>query len=243
MNHHLNPFLRGYRNLRISRSACVGFKDGSPHVWRPIHGSQAHLSDKDLISSPCIVTNSFVVITDGSEPMSDELEADCDMAEGVTGEGFIGAVVYPILGDDLNGRHVYICDTHSIDAARELVQRLSFEPGRYSRCWEISRAHIEADARNYLAGLVDLGTPDAFRFTAFRIPPSDAIGVKLNATPWSNKALELAEGVTPQQLRRTFHDRGMPDDLARILLLAGQADVRILIFDASAPALPDLPLA
>jgi hypothetical protein len=35
----------------------------------------------------------------------------------------------------------------------------------------------------------------------------------------------------------------MPDDLANILELAGQADVRILILDADAPVLPGLPLA
>lgn len=35
----------------------------------------------------------------------------------------------------------------------------------------------------------------------------------------------------------------MPDDLANILELAGQADVRILILDADAPALLGLPLA
>ena len=35
----------------------------------------------------------------------------------------------------------------------------------------------------------------------------------------------------------------MPDDLANILELAGQADVRILILDADAPVLLGLPLA
>ena len=34
----------------------------------------------------------------------------------------------------------------------------------------------------------------------------------------------------------------LPDDLAHILELAGQADVRILILDADAPALDGLPL-
>jgi len=35
----------------------------------------------------------------------------------------------------------------------------------------------------------------------------------------------------------------MPDELANILELAGQADVRILILDADASVLPGLPLA
>ena len=37
--------------------------------------------------------------------------------------------------------------------------------------------------------------------------------------------------------------KGMPDELAQILELAGQADVRILILDADAPVLPGLSLA
>lgn len=34
----------------------------------------------------------------------------------------------------------------------------------------------------------------------------------------------------------------MPGDLANVLTLAGQADVRMLVFDADAPVLEGLPL-
>ena len=46
-----NPFLRGYWNLKIVRTLCISYEDGSPHVWRIIHPSQKHLSDEEMISS------------------------------------------------------------------------------------------------------------------------------------------------------------------------------------------------
>ena len=89
----------------------------------------------------------------------------------------------------------------------------------------------------------DLATPEAFLFIAFRVPYSPAIGIKLISTPWTDQNLEYAEGITAEQLRQEHRNKGMPDDLANILELAGQADVRILILDADAPALAGLPLA
>ena len=112
-----------------------------------------------------------------------------------------------------------------------------------SRCWEISSAHISQETGQYLANLADLATPEAFLFIAFRVPYSPAIGVKLISTPWTDKNLEHAEGITAEQLRQEHRSKGMPDDLANILELAGQADVRILILDADAPVLLGLPLA
>src|SRR5690606_23816964 len=118
------------------------YDDGRPHVWRTIHASQDHLSDETLISSSCIVTNDFAVVSNGPEPVGAEVLAECSAGGGVSGEGVIGAVVYAIRGDDFDGRAAHIGDTYSAEAAREVVQRLSFETGYYSRCWEISREHI-----------------------------------------------------------------------------------------------------
>ncbi len=238
MSQKPNPFLRGYWNLKIVRTLCISYDDGSLHVWRTIHASQDHLSDEKLVSSSCIVTNDFAVVSNGPEPVGAEVLAECD-----AGEGVIGAVVYAIHGDDYDGRPVHVGDIYSDEAAREVVQRLSFETGYYSRCWEISREHITVDTWHYLANLADLATPDAMLFIAFRVPYSPAIGIKLISTPWTDQNLEHAEGITAEQLRQEHRNKGMPDDLANILELAGQADVRILILDADAPALLGLPLA
>jgi hypothetical protein len=154
----------------------------------------------------------------------------------------VGAVVYAIHGDDFDGRPVHIGDTYSAEAAREVVQRLSFETGYYSRCWEISSAHISHETGQYLANLADLATPEAF---CSCVPGSysPAIGVKLISTPWTDQHLQDVEEISAEQLRQEHRSKGMPDDLAQILALAGQADVRILILDADAPVLPGLPLA
>ncbi|MCG8277423.1 ABC transporter substrate-binding protein [Stenotrophomonas sp. NLF4-10] len=240
MSKNPNPFLRGYWNLRILRTLSISYEDGSPHVWRPIHVSQQHLSDEELMSSPCIVTRDFAVVRNGT--INHELMVECDAAEGVGGEGVIGAVVYAIHGDDLDDRPVHVGDTYSAEAAREVMQRLAFETGYYSRCWEISSAHIAEETWHYLASLADLATPEAFLFITFRVPYSPAIGIKLISTPWTDRNLEHAEGITAEQLRQEHRNKGIPDDLVNILELAGQADVRILIFDGDAPVLPGLPL-
>ena len=120
---------------------------------------------------------------------------------------------------------------------------MSFETGYYSRCWEISSGHISHETGQYLANLADLATPEAFLFIAFRVPYSPAIGVKLISTPWTGQHLQDVEEISAEQLRQEHCSKGMPDDLAQILALAGQADVRILILDADAPVLPGLPLA
>lgn len=243
MSQNPNPFLRGYWNLKIFRTLCISCDDGSPNVWRNVHASQQRLSDEELVSSSCIVTSDFAVITNGPEPVSAKVLTECDVGEGVSGEGVIGAVVYAVHGEDFDGRPIHVGDTYSDEAAREMVQRLSFETGYYSRCWEISREHISVDTWHYLAKLADLATPEAFLFIAFRVPYSPAIGIKLISTPWTDQNLAHADGITAEQLRQEHRSNGMPDDLANILDLAGQADVRILILDADAPVLSGLPLA
>lgn len=243
MSQNPNPFLRGYWNLKIVRTLCISYEDGSPHVWRNIHASQQHLSDEELVSSSCIVANDFAVVSDGREAVNAEVLAECDAGEGVSGEGVIGAVVYAIHGEDFDGRPVHVGDAYSAEAAREAMQRLSFETGYYSRCWEISREHITVDSWHYLAGLADIATPEAMLFIAFRVPYSPAIGVKLISTPWTGQHLQDVEEISAEQLRQEHCSKGMPDDLAQILALAGQADVRILILDADAPVLPGLSLA
>jgi hypothetical protein len=206
--------------------------------------AKQHLSDEELVSSPCIVTSDFAVVSNGTEPVERRrCWPNAMPAEGGSGEGVVGAVVYAIHGDDFDGRPVHIGDTYSAEAAREVVQRLSFETGYYSRCWEISSAHISRETGQYLANLADLATPEAFLFIAFRVPYSPAIGVKLISTPWTGQHLQDVEEISAEQLRQEHCSKGMPDDLAQILALAGQADVRILILDADAPVLPGLPLA
>lgn len=229
-----NPFLRGYPSLRIDRSLCITYEDDCPPVWRPLHPSQAHLTDDQVARFPCIFSNDFALITEGQD-IPDDLEAQCQT------EGVVRTVVYAVRGDDF-GQPVHVGHTYSEEAARAVVRRLSFETGFYSRCWEISSAHLTAEADRFLAELADIATPSGFLFVAFRIPYSPAIGVKLIATPWTDANLQLVEGITAEQLRQEHRVKGMPASLVEVLHLAALADVRMLVFDADAKVLDGLPL-
>ena len=229
-----NPFLRGYQNLRIERSLCIIHEDDSPSIWRPLHPSQAHLTDDQVALFPCIFCNDFALITEGQD-IADDLEAQCQT------DGVVRTVVYAVSGEDF-GQPVHVGDTYSEETAREVVRRLSFETGFYSRCWEISSAHLTPEAGRFLAELADIATPSGFLFVAFRIPYSPAIGVKLIATPWTDANLQYIESITAEELRREHRDKGMPESLVEVLHLAALADVRMLIFDADANVLDGLPL-
>jgi hypothetical protein len=234
MSPNSNPFLRGYQKLRIDRSLCITFEDDCPPVWRSLHPSQAHLTDDQVALFPCIFSNDFVLITEGQD-IPDDLEAQCQI------EGVVRTVVYAVSGDDF-GQPVHVGDTYSEEAAREVVRRLRFETGFYSRAWEISSAHITEEAGRFLAELADIATPSGFLFVAFRIPYSPAVGVKLIATPWTDANLQHVEGITAEELRQEHRAKGMPESLVEVLHLAALADVRLLIFDADAPVLNGLPI-
>ena len=200
-----NPSLRGSQTLPIERPLSITDEDGCPPVWRPLHPSQAHLPDDQAARFPCVFNNDFALISEGQD-IPDDLEAQCQI------EGVVRTVVYAVNGDDF-GQPIHVGDTYSEEAAREVVRRLSFETGFYSRCWEISSAHLTADASRFLAELADIAPPSGFLFVAFRMPYSPATGVKLIATPWPDANLQLVEGITAEQLRHEDAEK-LPEDVA-----------------------------
>ncbi|HHK4245474.1 TPA: ABC transporter substrate-binding protein [Pseudomonas aeruginosa] len=234
MNSPINPFTRGYHGFDIQRVAVIGYDDRCPMTYLPLHRSQSHVPDEQLIHRRCIFSDDFVLATEGKE-VAAELDALC------SGTGAILAVLYSIHGDD-NGAIRHIGDTPTLEAARDVVQRLSFETGHYSRCWEISSAHVTEDAMRYLEDMADTETPTGLLFVAFHIPCSPAVGVKLIATPWTNANLLQVEGITAEQLRQEHLDQGVPPPLVEVLHQAADADVRILILDADATTLGGLRL-
>lgn len=234
MNSPINPFTRGYHGFHIQRVAVIGYDDRCPVTSLPLHLSQCHLPDEQLMHRRCIFTDSFVLISEGQD-VAPELNALC------SGTGTILAVLCSIYGDD-NGASSHIGDTQPLEAAREVVHRLSFETGHYSRCWEISSAHVTEDAIHYLWKMADTETPTGLLFVAFHMPYSPAIGMKLITSPWTSANLLHVEGITAEQLREVHLGKGIPPSLVEVLHQAAEADVRILILDADAPALDGLEL-
>ena len=229
-----NPFVRGYNGLTVQRLLAISYEDDCPLTYLPLHPSQADLPDSAVIRFPCTFNADFALITEGQD-IPPELDARCPS------QGIVRTVVYGVMAEE-SGKPLHVADTYSDDAAREVVRRLRFETGFYSRCWEISSGHITGAAWNFLAELADIATPTAFLFIAFRIPYSQAIGVKLIATPWTDANLRMVEGTTAERLDREHRRKGMPDCLVDVLRLAALADVRMLIFDADAPVLDGLPV-
>jgi hypothetical protein len=235
-----NPFVRGYQNLHVVHTLGIHLDatgtDTGSLVWRPVHASQSHLPDGDFPGARCLVARDFAVI----EPWRN---IGAELAgQGPAGEGIVRVALHAIHGDDFDGRTVHVGSACSAQAAQEAALRLDFKTGFYSRCWEISSGHITTQAWEYLAWLADKDTPPAFLFTAFRIPHSQTIGVKLIATPWTDEVLNMVEGISAEQLHAEHHRKGMPECLIEVLRLAALADVRMLVFDADAPVLDGLPL-
>lgn len=233
-DHSNNPFVRGYDGLSVQRLLAISYEDDCPLTYLPLHASQAHLPDSQVERHPCIFSDEFALITEGQD-------VPADLDEQCRSQGIVRTVVHAVMADEA-GQPLHVGDTYSDEAAREVVRRLRFETGFYSRCWEISSAHLTANASHFLAELADIATPSRFLFVAFRIPYSPAIGVKLIATPWTDENLQQVEGITAERLRQEHRRKGMPESLVEVLHLSALADVRLLIFDADAPVLDGLTL-
>jgi len=234
MSYSNNPFVRGYDGLSVARLLAISYDDDCPLTYLPLHPSQSHVPDSQVTRYPCIFCDDFALITEGQD-VPPELDAQCQS------HGIACIVVYAIMAEE-DGKPLHVADTYSDEAAHEVVRRLRFDTGNYSRCWEISSGHITEAAWHFLAELADIATPTTFLFIAFRIPYSQAIGVKLIATPWTDANLRMVEGTTAKRLDREHRRKGMPDCLVEVLRLAALADVRMLVFDADAPVLDGLPV-
>ena len=229
-----NPFVRGYDGLSVQRLIAISYDDDCPLTYLPLHPSQSNLPDSQLERRACIFSDDFVLITE-DQAVPDELQAQCPS------HGLARNVVYAVMAQE-EGKPLHVGDTYSDEAAREVVRRLRHETGFYSRCWEISSGHLDAEAHRFLAELADIATPTLFLFIAFRIPYSPAIGVKLIATPWTDDNLRAVEGITARRLMQEHRRKGMPESLVHVLHLAALADVRMLVFDADAQVLDGLPI-
>lgn len=229
-----NPFVRGYQDLSVRRLLAITYEDDCPPTYLPLHPSQTHLRDDQVQLFPCVFCDDFALITEG-QAIPDELDDKC------RGTGVVRAVLYAVMADAF-GTPVHVGDTYSEEAAREVVRRLTFETGHYSRCWEISSGHIPQATRQYLEDLAGARTVTGLLFEAFLVPDSGAVGVKLIATPWTDANLEGVDGRDAQALHNEQVDACVPESLMTVMQLAALADVRILIFDPNAPALEGLPL-
>lgn len=119
----------------------------------------------------------------------------------------------------------------TLERAQHIVQRLRFETGHFSRCWEISAEHLPAGVISQLFLMcTDL---HALQLEFFQNANQNVIGCKLRNTPWTGKHLDLLD-TSPTLLRQRQLEFGLAPEFVEILHLAGQADVRFLLFDPEA---------
>lgn len=229
-----NPFARGYTQLSYKRVLLVTYADDCPPCYQKLHASQEHLKDHEIQLFPCVFCDSFALILEG-QTVSDDLRQQCQTS------GQVRDVLYEVQAIE-DGKLIHIGDTPTAEGAQALIHLLTFQNGHYSRSWEISAAHISNDAYESLHRFAGSSTDLGLNFECFHLPDSDSVGCKLYETPWTDENLLLAENITPDELRQQQLDAGLPESLVNVLFLAGQADVRFLVFDPSAPVLENLPL-
>lgn len=228
-----NPFLRGVQNLSYERVVQINYADDCPPCYRALHPAQNQLPNEAINLQPCLFDDDYAVITD-SERVPPLVRMRCPV------DGLVRTVLYQVIDSHL-GRLLQLGDLPSEEAARDLVEQLSFATGHYSRSWEISSAHLPAEAFEYLQVRAWCNSPASF-FECFELNSSHAVGCKLYSTPWVVGMGTGSSSCSINEVSARLRDDHVPPALLQLLLLAGQADTRFLIFDPDAAALPELPL-
>ena len=228
--HPRNPFARGFNELRIERLLSILYDAHAPLSYLPPHPSQQHWSDEQLERHPCLFNDTDALIVTPDDTWTTH-------ADNHPHPGIVVQVIYGIFTHD-QSPPILVGDLYSEALAQERTRQIAFETGHYSRCWDISSAHLPDTVYEKL---IPTALPTGLFLEVFELPDSRAIGFKLIATPWTDSHLDQIEGCTAAQLRQQQLDMGLPVQLVEVLHLAAQADVRILIFDPDAACLEDLP--
>ncbi|WP_460421634.1 DUF5983 family protein [Pseudomonas sp. ZL2] len=228
-----NPFLRGFQDLRYERVLQISYADDCPPCYRALHPAQNELPNEAINLQPCLFDDDVAVITDGvCVPEFVRMRCPAD--------GLVSTVLYQIMSNQL-GRPMHIGDLGNVEAAQNLIEQLSFATGHYSRSREISSAHLPAEEFEYLQVRAWCNSP-AGLFECFELNSSHAVGCKLYSTPWIAAHEASSIGWSASEVCARMRDDHVPPVLIQLLMLAGQADTRLLIFDPDASPLAELPL-
>ncbi|AEJ12921.1 MULTISPECIES: hypothetical protein [Pseudomonas] len=228
-----NPFARGFHAFACERVVQIHYDDQCPPCYRSLHTAQLGLDDDHINCQACVFDDDCVVITEGQDVsgfLRMQLPAD----------GVVTTVLYQVTAERLTGS-VHLGDLPSLEAAEHLMQQLSFATGQYSRSWEISSSHLPADEYAYLEQLARCERPAGY-FECFRLVSNRSVGCKLYSTPWHRSAQVEGLGCSAADVCTRLLDEQVPPVLMTLLLLAGQADTRFLVFDPDAAPLAGLPL-
>lgn len=228
-----SPFIRGYQDLYVRRELLVTYDDHFEPCYRQITAEQQDLADDQLIGHHSIFNETHALAVE-PETVTD------DQHTLYPGNGQVRAVVYAVRATE-NGEELHLGDTETLARAQGLLKRIQFETGFYSRDFEITSSHLPDDEWDELQDLVQHADTHQLMFECFTLPDSDAVGFKLHGTPWTDEHLNNLEGFGLSTLQAKQHEEGFMPETIRVLGLAGQADVRILILDPNGCLLEGLP--
>lgn len=242
----LNPFCKGYTNFSIELMVGICDEDINEFYRLPIHELHKDIDSSEIIGESALYCDDYVLLDKDDNPK--KLVAKCNL-------GFIVDYAYRIRANHQSNlaHYVYLGNHDSKEQAHSFIENITFNTGAYSRCYEISNVHLSVETLEALQQklMVDLMLPQAddenlFQIFSFHYPYGNVgqfcIGVKLIATPWNDKHLLQEINMTAQELYNQQVDAEIPMDFLNLIQLAGEADVRVLIFDPSAPKLEGLPI-
>ncbi|TCQ85814.1 ABC transporter substrate-binding protein [Pseudomonas sp. JUb52] len=229
-----NPFIRGYQDLHIRRDLLITNDSNYQPIYRQLAADQKDLPDDQLAGHYCVFGDTHALVIEPEE-ISEEQDALYPT------DGQVRAVVYAVRASE-NGEELHLGDTESLARAEGLLKRIEFETGFYSRSFEITSSHLPDDEWDELQDLVQHADTQQLMFECFTLPDSDAVGFKLHGTPWTDEHLNNLEGFGLSALQAKQHEEGFMPETIRVLGLAGQADVRILILDPNGCLLKGLPV-
>jgi hypothetical protein len=155
-------------------------------------------------------------------------------------EDTVAEAIYQVAADHF-GSAVHLGDFPTEAAAQSAILQMAFETGHYSRSWKISSAHVPHPDRWTFCFPTSSGRSMG-SFECFSLPGSTAVGFKLYSTPWSADPSRRSFDASSSDVEARMRSEGVPEALIRILMLAGEADVRFLFLDPDAAAVPGLPI-
>lgn len=236
---NFNPFQQGFSDFKIERLAMVYTQD---LPWclhhASIHPSHEAMKDFEFENQEAVFDDHHVSLKRcASKARLDECRY----------RGQLIKIIYRVLATEYASQ-VIIGQALSLLEAERMIYNIQIQTGHYNRCFEISSSHLPAnDLRDLkeraeeIPQIVDAPfLLDLFLINNERNDNFD-LGIRLNRTPWTEDDLlqkVLCSGST--DLREDYLEDGLSTQLIDLLLLAGKADVRLIIFSDNAPILPRL---
>lgn len=237
---NVNPFEKGFQDYRIERLAMIYTQDlpWTLH-YAPIHPCQQYLKDVEFENQHAIFSDHYAFLENDSA--TQDILATCKY------QGQFIKIVYRInasygMGETIIGQPI------TLDEAQNIVQKLQFETGTFSRCWEISNRHIPKTDFDLLlndAKQLPQIVASPFLMDLFILDDQDdfSLGIRLNRTPWTDEHLTKVTDYNTASLRQSYlADGDLSAAFVDLIMLAGQADVRIVIFKTQGKVLEHLPI-